>query len=237
MSLVERSHRRSRASSRSRSLFRTVAALSVGLVLMGAAFQASFAAGGGAGGAGSSGNYGGGDDDGGIGTGGAVAIGVGGAAAIGAALGLFGAGAVATGVFLAGAPHDCKERYPDLPADHRQLTAIRLVPENSTLRNGYCRCFHLEVRSGVDRKWYSVTHRQESTIDLLEPTTCLVRQDGSKNIWCVPRTAPQSCNGQRAVLIGTFRPEGQAAMTAEASVLIRVTGEIGPERTLEPDTR
>jgi acetate kinase len=82
---------------------------------MSAAFQASFAASGGGGGAGSGGNYGGDDDGGGIGTGGAIAIGVGGAAAVGAALGLFGAGAVAGGLIPVGAPHDCRERFPDLP--------------------------------------------------------------------------------------------------------------------------
>jgi len=209
-------------------LIRTVAAAAIGLVLLGAAYQSSLAAQGGGGGSGPS--YGGG---GGLSGGVIAGIAVGGAAAIAAALGLFG-GAAAAGAFAIGSATECKERYDPLPAGQTQLSAIRLVPSNSDIRAGYCRCFHLEVKSAGNSKWYSVTFNNDATIDFRDPTDCVVKQQGSKNIFCVPTTVRQSCNGQHVTLVGAFRPPGAPAMTAEAVIQVRVGGDVGaPEGTLE----
>jgi hypothetical protein len=163
------------------------------------------------------------DDDDGLGGGAVAAIAAGGALGLAAALGLFGgAAAAATGYFAIGAPHDCQERYPTLPEDHRSITAIRLVPESSTIEQGFCRCFHLEVRSGVDRKWYSVTQRAESRLDLRDPSHCVIKMDGQKNVFCVPLSAPQTCNGQSFVVNGTFAPTWMPPATAEARIVVRV---------------
>jgi hypothetical protein len=186
---------------------------------MGAAYQASFAAG-------PRPDYG---DDGGLGAGAIAGI----AAGAGlAALGLFGGGAaVVGGAFLAGSDHECRERYPILPENQTEIADLRLVPANSRLDQGYCRCFHLEAKSAADRKWYSVTHRAESVLEVRDRTDALVKQEGSKNIFCVPMTAPQSANGQSIIIEGRFAPAGAAQVrTAEARVQVRIPGRLEERR-------
>ena len=101
---------------RRRGWTRRVTAVVAGIVLLGSAFQTSFAQGG------NQADY---DGDGGGGAGVIIAGGVLGAAGIAAALGLFGGAAAgaAAGVFAIGAPHDCRERFPVLPPDHTGPTA------------------------------------------------------------------------------------------------------------------
>jgi putative inorganic carbon (hco3(-)) transporter len=128
------------------------------------------------------------------------------------------------GEFAMGAAHECPEKYPPLPADVNRISEIRLVPEETSIRAGYCRCFSLEVKSEQDGKWYSVTHRNESRIALRSPSEYLMKRDGTKNIFCVPADTSADANGMLVVLVGTLTLEGQAPYTAEATVKIRVPG-------------
>jgi len=198
---------------------------------MGAAYQACFAQtvgvsvtyGGGGGGGGGAG--GGGEEDNGGLSGGEIAGIVVGAGLLGAfALGAFGhhgAAAATEGAIPIGGTAECKEQYPSLPADMNRVTEIKLSPSDTSIERGYCRCFYLNVKA-EDGKWYSVTQRAESHIDLKEPDICLSKMDGTKNIFCVPASTPQTCDGKTVDLVGTFAPAGQSPYTATARVRIKV---------------
>lgn len=175
---------------------------------MGAASQTAFAGtkGGGGGNNAPSPDY---DGDDGLSAGEIALIAGGGAVAVVgglAAAGVFGAGPAAGVVnppFPIGAPHDCDERYEQLPAGATNVSAIRLVPQASTLDAGWCRCYHLEVKS--DGKWYSVTHRPDAIIQEVDDVrTPLIKQDGTKNVFCLPISASQTANGQSTLLEGIF---------------------------------
>lgn len=129
--------------------------------------------------------------------------------------------AAASGVFAGGAD-DCEERHSNLPERLNQFSAIRLIPTETTLEAGQCRCFFLEVQATEDKKWYSVTHRANSTIELQEQTPCVVKRDGSKNVFCVPIDASKSCDGKSVTVVGTYLPAGQPPMTATARILVRI---------------
>jgi hypothetical protein len=192
----------------------------VGLMLLASAYQACFAhpANSAFGQPGQSPNYSSGNNT------GIIVGGVLGGAAIAAAAGAFGTngGSAATsGAFPIGTACEENERYPVLPADQTDLTDIRLVPEDSRLHAGMCRCFHLEVRSARDHKWYSVTNRPETHIEASAANSLLMRQEGSGNTFCVPLNASGVDNGNVVVdLLGTFTPPGHAPMTATARVRI-----------------
>lgn len=222
MSSIER-RRRSRRSSRSSasiSPLRLVLLGCVGLTLMGAAYQTALAGPGN----GPRAVYRS-DEGGGLTPGEGAAIG-GGAALIGGLLYLR-PHPLPPPAFLIGEPHECKERFHELP-EGEEVDKLRLVPEDSEIDAGWCRCFHLEARSRKTGKWYSVTHRPEARIyEIDDPRTPLVQMDGHKNIFCLPITAPQSFNGQTTLLEGTFSPPGQQPLRAEARVQMRVGEEAG----------
>jgi len=238
MSTTESLHRRRRrrsepgtAGSRTPT-FRTAVACAIGLFVVGGAYQVCFAQtgvgvsvtyGGGGGGGGGNGG-GGGEDNGGLSSLEIAGIAVGGAAVIALATGAFaghGAGAAAGGVIPIGGTAECKEQYPPLPSDQTRISEIKLSPSDSRIERGYARCFYLNVK-GEDGKWYSVTQRAESRIELKEPDICLTKMDGTKNIFMVPASTPQSCDGKTVELVGTFAPSGQSPYTATATVHIRV---------------
>jgi hypothetical protein len=146
--------------------------------------------------------------------------GIGGGAIAGIAVG---AGAAVLGIpaLLAAKDDECEERLKMLPQDHTRISEIRLIPRQTTLDAGECRCFFLEVRSAHDNKWYSVTQRPEGEIRTAEVTEYLVRQDASKNVFCVPLTARPEGSGRSVLVVGTFTPPGQPTLTAESRVLLR----------------
>ena len=171
MSTVERSTRR-------RPLFRWVAAGTVALFLATSAFQASWA-----------GPFGftppippidGEDDDDGL-SGGAIAgIVIGGLAA---GYGLW--------LLLAGADDDEEEEEqqkvsaPTLDKS-AGVSGLRLVPSKKSMGAGERNIFDLQART-ADGKWHSVTAQDGASIEVKD--AALVRQDGSKNAYCLPITA------------------------------------------------
>lgn len=110
-------------------------------------------------------------------------------------------------------------RTPQLPAGEKTAAALRLTPGSTVLASGSSRTFDLQARSAVDGKWYSVTARPEASVRVKSGGDLVVRQDGTKNVFCVPITASRT--GQVEV-VGTFVPEGGAPQTVTAQV--QVTG-------------
>lgn len=215
----------------SRRMVRAVAAGAAGLVLLGGAYNAAFA--GKFGGGGPGGGYGpgpgGDDDDDGLSTGETVGIAVGGAALIAAAAGAFGGGLFAAGgaagMALLGTG-DCKILDP-LPAG-AEVAEIRLCPQQTVLNAGECRVFDLQAKSRADGKWYSVANSPNATIELAEASDAVVKQEGAKNVFCVPVTAPQTANNRSVVILGSYRPgTGINSMLTEARIHVRVGGELG----------
>lgn len=207
-------------------MFRTLTACVLGLFTISVAYQSSFAQGGGGrtyGGGGTGGGRGEEEDDGGgLSTLEIAGIAVGGAAVIALLAGAFSkGGGGAAGSYAPGAPVECEEMYPPLPADQTRISEIRLEPRDSTIEAGRCRCFYLNVRT-EDGKWYSVTQRAETNIQVRDPNIALTKMDGTKNIFCVPMSTPPSYDRQRVTLVGTFAPAGMSPYTAEATVTLRV---------------
>ncbi len=200
-----------------RPLPRTVAAGCVGLTLLGAAYQAAFAVG----------------PEGrrpvigmrpdyvrssnGL-SGGELAAIAGGSAVV-AAGGLYAAGVIGGGAAGAILTSD---RLTALPADQYRLTALRVVPGSAIVLAGDCRTFFAEGKSEVDGKWYSVTHRPETTFDIKVPSPCVVKQDGTKNVLCVPISTPADCDGKVVTVMATFAPQSATPLSAEATLTVRI---------------
>lgn len=226
------------ATSRS-PLMRTITACTLGVFTVGMAYQASFAQTGpgrGYGGGGTGGGGGGEEDNGGgLSTVEIAGIVVGSAAFIALLAGAFkkkkheeeppppvppgGSGAVPSGERVAST-----EEYPPLPADQTQIAAIRVTPGTGRLRAGGSYVFHVNAK-GADGKWYSVTQRPETVIEVKDGDAGLTRIDGTKNIFCLPVTASPGQNGKTATLVGRFTPPGQEPITAEAQVTLDVSGQ------------
>lgn len=210
MSLDERTSRRQNGSAGALNRARPAVKLVIAGILVTVAYQASFGA------RPSAALYGGSD----IGTGAAIGLGVG---AAGAAIGLassggFGGGGGAGAGTLANGDASILQPLPS----GTQIRALRLVPHDTDLDAGSCRVFDLQGRSASDHKWYSVTNSGDSSINLRDHTPCVIKQEGSKNVFCVPITAPQSCNGQTVVIEGTYQ-----GMTADARITVHVGGTAG----------
>lgn len=172
--------------------------------------------GGGGGGGGVSPDYGG--DVGGI-SGGS-------GAAAGAGAGLGALAFLVPPIFPTGC--ECRERYPALPEWETEIDEIRLMPNQSDLEAGECRCFYLEVHSRRTQRWYSVTQRPESLIEQVDlPNNPLVRMRHTRNIFCLPYDVKQTLNGEIRRLRGTFTPPGGQPLVAEASVRFIVPGRDG----------
>lgn len=212
MSLDERTSQRHSRSTGALNRARPAVKLVIAGILVTVAYQASFGA------RPSAALYGGSD----IGTGAAIGIGVGVAgvaAGIAAGSGAFGGGGAGGGAGML-ANGDAAILQP-LPQG-TQIRALRLIPRNTDLDAGSCRVFDLQGRSASDHKWYSVTNNGDSAIMLRDHTPCVIKQEGSKNVFCVPITAPQSCNGQTVVIEGTYQ-----GMTADARITVHVGGTAG----------
>lgn len=223
MSTIEHAHRPMRRSSSRTPFFRTLTACTLGLFMVGVAYQSSFAQGGGRRVYGGGGGGGGGEEDngGGLSTLEIAGIAVGGAALIALLAGAFHHGGAGAGSITPGAPVECEEMYPPLPADQTRISEVRLEPRDSSIEAGRCRCFYLNVRT-EDGKWYSVTQRAETTIQTRETNIALTKMDGTKNIFCVPMSTPPSYDRQHVTVVGTFAPAGMSPYTAESTVTLRV---------------
>jgi len=113
-----------------------------------------------------------------------------------------------------------------LPEGRTDLVAARLVPGRADLRAGGMRLLDLQVRSKSDGKWYSVTARDETTLELARPDAVVVRQDGRKNAFCVPLTAPRSADGRSVTVKARFAPKGRAGLSAECRLRVRVPEQV-----------
>src|SRR5438067_530965 len=83
------------------------------------------------------------------------------------------------------------------------------TPSDTQIKAGYARCFYVNVLTTEDnKKWYSVTQRAETRIELQDPDICLVKMDGTKNIFMVPASTPKSCDGKIVTIVATFSPAG-----------------------------
>jgi len=233
MSSGERNNRGGSAD-QTRRMVRTVAAGAAGLFMLSTAYQAAFAGGGPGGGPGGfpfpgpfpfPGNgpfpryppRGRGNDNSNASR--TAAYAAGGAVVVVGVL-------AATGAFGAAGRDDDDDdeggeaaRVPQLPAGEKKAAALRLTPGSTVLASGSSRTFDLQARSMVDGKWYSVTARPEASVGVKSGGDLVVRQDGTKNVFCVPITASRT--GQVEV-VGTFVSEGSAPQTVTAQV--QVTG-------------
>jgi hypothetical protein len=209
MSMVERKG--------TRHLLRLVAAGGAGLLLMNVAVTASFAGGGNVGVQADYGGGGGGggkdDDDDGLSTGAAVAIGIG-AFILGFALG---------NTLADDDDDEATTAASALPAASG-ASEVRLVPQKSTVVSGTSCGFDLQARSEQDGKWYSVTRQPGASISVQDGSSLLVRQGGTKNMFCVPITAAKAGDGSSVTVVGSYTPAGGAPLTAQTAVSVSVPG-------------
>jgi len=200
MSMVERSTRRhgseEEAQPRRRPLFRWVAAGSAALFLMASSYQVAW------------GDHPGtnrfhepiredDDDDDGLSGGAIAAIVIGGLAA---GYGLW--------LLLAGADDDDEEEEEQQKVQNPSLdksasiSGLRLVAAKQMMEAGERNTFSLQARSATDGKWHSVTAQEGASIEVKDGS--LVRQDGSKNAFCLPITASVD-GGKQVVVEGRFQ--------------------------------
>lgn len=200
MSRVETNH------ARNRNLFRLVAALTVGAMLMSSAYTAAFAGGAHTAGYPDDGGGGGGDDDDddGLSTGEKVAIGVGGAAA-----------AAAIYYFVIKDDDDDDSASRPMPSGTR-ASALRLVPQTRTVEAGTTVAFDVQARSAKDGRWYNVTGSPDTSI---RASGSLIRTDGTRNVFALPVTAPRSEDGKSVEVTGTF-----GGLSAATRVAVSVPG-------------
>ena len=117
-----------------------------------------------------------------------------------------------------------QEQVAPLPASEQNVTEARLVPERDTLDAGTSCRLHLEVKA-ADGKWYSVTDRPESRIQIAEGAECVVPQEGSRNAFCLPiTTSPQFAN-RTASFVGTYRRADGSELKASAKVSIQLSSD------------
>lgn len=126
------------------------------------------------------------------------------------------------GALAIGAFSECKLTLPELPANQSALTAVELSAGNSVLEAGSTTCFHLHGRSAKDGKWYDVTNRPESRIELGAAQSGLIRQQGSSHRFSLPITVGTRVNNDTAVVVGRFVAAGGPTLTSEAAVTLRV---------------
>ena len=203
MSKVERMRPGSRSTP-----FRLMAAGATGLFLMATAYQAAFAGsvrgnGFDYGTEGPPGPRGPAGDDA-SDTLGWAAVGVGGAALL-----------VSTGVLAKVFHKNDSAAAPELPRG-KKVAAVRLTPSTGEIEAGSACAFDLQAQGQEDGKWYSVTARPEASLAVRGAG--LVKQDGTKNAFCLPVTATKAANGQKIQVVGTYTPEGQPAMSATATL-------------------
>jgi hypothetical protein len=94
-------------------------------------------------------------------------------------------------------------------------SAVRLVPQKTAVGAGDRTAFDLQARSSVDGKWYSVTGSDAATVALKDSKSGLVRQDGAKNVFCLPISAQSA---KSAVVTGRLNRPGAAPLVAQTTV-------------------
>ncbi|MGV3722812.1 MAG: hypothetical protein ACO1SX_18060 [Actinomycetota bacterium] len=126
------------------------------------------------------------------------------------------------GALAIGAFSECTMSLPALPSDQTQLSAVELSSRSSVVEAGSTTCFHLHGKSAKDGKWYDVTDRPETRIDLGSAQSGLIRQQGSSHRFSLPITVGRRVNNATALVVGRFEAAGSPALTSEATVTLRV---------------
>lgn len=189
-----------RRKSGGRELLRLVAIGTVGVFMLTSAFSASFA-GGGAGGRCGPGDDD--DDDDGLSNAEVALIVVGGAVAVGVAAGALG---------LFGEDDDDDDK--DSAKAKGPVQGARLTPGAAAVEAGTSSVFDLQVRYKGDSAWHSVSKSGAASFTAMGG---LVRQDGTKNVFCAPLNAA----GQKAVVKAVYAAPGQAPVSATTEMLVQ----------------
>jgi len=124
-------------------------------------------------------------------------------------------GAMAIGAFA-----ECRPTLAPLPGDQSELTAVEVSTRSGVLEAGTTACFHLHGRSAKDGKWYDVTDRPETRIELAAVQSGLIRQQGSSHRFALPITASPRLNNGSAIVVGRFG--GSPTLTAETTVTLHI---------------
>jgi hypothetical protein len=156
---------------------------------------------------------------------GAVIVGAGALAAAGV-FGAVGAAGLVVGADTALTPTGDANIGQALP-DGADADRLRIVPANTRLGVGETRVFDLQARNAGDHKWYSVINRPNASLDLRNPSHCVMKVDGSKNSFAVPANVSPSCNGQVIPLLGTYTRNSGSTLTADANIRVMVAGSPG----------
>lgn len=126
------------------------------------------------------------------------------------------------GAMAIGAFSECVMTLPALPADQSALSDVELTVRDNVIEAGSTSCFHLRGKSAKDGKWYDVTDRPETRIELGAVQSGLVRQQGSSHRFSLPITVGVRLNNQTAIVVGRFEGTGAPALSADAVVTLRV---------------
>lgn len=224
MAESRRKIRRRRTAPAQPSRWRLVAASAVGLFLIASAYQFAFATGGPVGfepdygpttdtgdDSGPTTTPGGGGRSGGSGDSGSASrlfIPVGGGSGVGA--------------FAIGALTECSGSERPLPESQREIGELKIVSDHDTLDSGTAACFHVQGRSLLDGKWYDITERADTRIELKAGEAGLVRQQGSSHRYCLPLTASRDLDGRTVTVTANYHPQGAAALAAETKVTLHI---------------
>ncbi len=118
------------------------------------------------------------------------------------------------------APRGDAAAAPQLPADAGELKTIRIAGLDSAVESGRSRALDLQVYSSDSKKWHSVLHSEHSSLKVADANPNLVKQDGTKNIFCVPLTAAVADGGTHATVVGRYTPPDGKPMTVRKRVQI-----------------
>jgi hypothetical protein len=209
-----------------RSRWRMVAASAVGLFLIASAYQFAFATGN----VGFSPDYGPttdtgdntGTGPGGVGTGTGRSGGTSSSSNSLANVLVPVGGGSGVGAFAIGALTECSGSVRPLPEGQREIGELEIVSDHDTLDSGTAACFHVHGRSLVDGKWYDITEREGTTIELKAGDSGLVRQQGSSHRYCLPLTASGDVDGRTVTVTAKYQPQGTTALVAETKVTLHV---------------
>lgn len=109
---------------------------------------------------------------------------------------------------------------PQLPADAGQLKTIRITGLDAAVEPGRSRVLDLQVYSKDSKQWHSVLHNEHSSLEVAKVSPNLVKQDGTKNVFCVPLTAEVPGSGTHVTVVGRYAPPDGKPLTVNHRVQI-----------------
>jgi hypothetical protein len=109
-----------------------------------------------------------------------------------------------------------------LPEAQHVISEIEVVSDHDALEAGTAACFHVHGRSLADGKWYDITERTGTTLEVEASDAGLVRQQGSSHRYCLPLTASRSVDGRSVKVTAKYQPQGTTALVSETKITLRV---------------